>query len=85
MTKQEFLDILATRILVLDGATGTMIQRYNLKEEDYRGTRFLDSPILLRGNNDMLSLTRPDVIRERIGCRIRAASVYSTLRRMCDG
>lgn len=64
MTKQEFLDILATRILVLDGATGTMIQRYNLREEDYRGTRFLDAPILLRGNNDLLSLTRPDVIRE---------------------
>ena len=64
MTKKEFLDILANRILVLDGATGTMIQRYNLKEEDYRGTRFLDCPVLLKGNNDILSLTRPDVIRE---------------------
>ncbi len=64
MTKKEFLDILANRILVLDGATGTMIQRYNLKEEDYRGTRFLDCPVLLKGNNDILSLTRPDVIRK---------------------
>ena len=64
MTKQEFLDILARRILVLDGATGTMIQRYNLTEEDYRGTRFANSDVLLKGNNDMLSLTKPEVIRE---------------------
>ncbi len=64
MTKKDFLEILSKRILVLDGATGTMIQRYNLTEEDYRGTRFAASPILLKGNNDMLSLTKPEVIRE---------------------
>ena len=64
MTKQEFLDILTKKILVLDGATGTMIQRYNLTEDDYRGTRFANSDVLLKGNNDMLSLTKPEVIRE---------------------
>lgn len=63
-TKKYFQEILSQRILVLDGATGTMIQRYNLKEEDYRGERFLDHPYLLKGNNDLLCLTRPDVIRE---------------------
>ncbi|MCQ2958631.1 MAG: methionine synthase [Bacteroidales bacterium] len=64
MTKKEFLEILSKKILVLDGATGTMIQRYNLTEEDYRGERFADSKILLKGNNDILSLTKPEVIRE---------------------
>ena len=52
------------RILILDGAMGTKIQAYKLKEQDYRGERFADSAIDLKGNNDLLSLTRPDVIRE---------------------
>ena len=52
------------RILVLDGAMGTMIQQYNLSEADFRGERFKDLPVLLKGNNDMLCLTRPDVIEE---------------------
>lgn len=52
------------RILVLDGAMGTMIQQYNLSEADFRGERFKDLPGLLKGNNDMLCLTRPDVIEE---------------------
>lgn len=52
------------RILVLDGAMGTMIQRYKLEDADYRGERFKDFPHDLKGNNDLLSLTRPDVIRE---------------------
>jgi len=56
-------DILQQRILVLDGAMGTMIQRYPLTEEDFRGARFADHPRPLRGNNDLLSLTRPDIIR----------------------
>ncbi|WP_324674464.1 methionine synthase [Hymenobacter sp. GOD-10R] len=56
-------DILQQRILVLDGAMGTMIQRYPLTEEDFRGTRFADHPKPLRGNNDLLSLTQPDIIR----------------------
>ncbi|MBI1289408.1 MAG: 5-methyltetrahydrofolate--homocysteine methyltransferase [Flavobacteriales bacterium] len=52
------------RILVLDGAMGTMIQRYKLEEEDYRGERFKDSPKPLKGNNDLLSITRPEIIKE---------------------
>lgn len=51
-------------ILVLDGAMGTMIQRYNLTESDFRGNRFAGFPTALRGNNDLLSITRPDVIEE---------------------
>ncbi|NCD14281.1 MAG: methionine synthase, partial [Bacteroidia bacterium] len=54
--------ILADRILILDGAMGTMIQRYSLTEADFRGERFADSQKLLKGNNDLLSITRPDVI-----------------------
>ncbi|MCB0293249.1 MAG: homocysteine S-methyltransferase family protein, partial [Calditrichaeota bacterium] len=56
--------LLQERILVLDGAMGTMIQRYKLSEEDFRGDRFTDHPRDLKGNNDLLSLTRPEVIRE---------------------
>ena len=52
------------RILVLDGAMGTMIQQYNLREEDFRGERFKDIPGQMKGNNDILSLTRPDVIED---------------------
>ena len=56
-------DILKNRILVLDGAMGTMIQRYNLVEEDFRGELFASHPVLLKGNNDLLVLTRPEVIK----------------------
>ena len=59
----EFSALLQQRILVLDGAMGTMIQRHNLQEADYRGTRFAGHPHDLKGNNDLLLLTRPDVIR----------------------
>jgi 5-methyltetrahydrofolate--homocysteine methyltransferase len=55
---------LARRILVIDGAMGTMIQRHCLAEKDYRGARFADHPTPLQGANDLLALTRPDVIRE---------------------
>ncbi len=55
---------LKQRILILDGAMGTMIQRYTLEEADYRGERFADWPSDLKGNNDLLVLTQPDVIRE---------------------
>jgi 5-methyltetrahydrofolate--homocysteine methyltransferase len=51
------------RILIIDGAMGTMIQRYNLTEADYRGERFKDWPSDVKGNNDLLSLTRPDIIK----------------------
>jgi 5-methyltetrahydrofolate--homocysteine methyltransferase len=57
-------EILKSRILVLDGAMGTMIQRYALEEADFRGERFKDHPSPLKGNNDLLALTRPDVLRE---------------------
>ncbi len=53
---------LSNRILVLDGAMGTMLQRYNFSEEDYRGERFKDWPHALKGNNDLLSLTQPRAI-----------------------
>ena len=58
----ELRDLLAQRILILDGAMGTMVQRHELVEADYRGQRFADHAKDLKGNNDLLSLTRPDVI-----------------------
>jgi 5-methyltetrahydrofolate--homocysteine methyltransferase len=57
-------ELLARRILIIDGAMGTMIQRHRLAEADYRGTRFADHPHDLKGDNEVLSLTRPDVIAE---------------------
>src|SRR5688572_3282847 len=54
---------LSERILVIDGAMGTMIQRYKLSEEDYRGERFKDWPSDLKGNNDLLCLTQPQIIK----------------------
>lgn len=53
---------LEQRILVIDGAMGTMIQRHKLQEADYRGTRFANWPSDLKGNNDLLCITRPDII-----------------------
>ena len=55
---------LNSRILVLDGAMGTMIQTYKLEEEDYRGDKFKDHDIPLKGNNDLLSITKPELIKE---------------------
>jgi len=66
--------LMAERILVMDGAYGTMIQRYGLGESDYRGTRFADWPSDLKGNNDLLSLTRPDVIGEIHEAYLKAGS-----------
>ena len=54
---------LQKRVLVIDGAMGTMIQRYQLTEEDFRGERFSNHRSDLKGNNDLLNLTRPDVIK----------------------
>jgi 5-methyltetrahydrofolate--homocysteine methyltransferase len=62
--ESQLRELLTHRILMLDGAMGTMIQRYKLSEADFRGARFADHPIDVRGNNDLLSLTRPDVVRE---------------------
>ncbi len=64
MTRQQFQQILLDRILILDGAMGTMIQRHRLDEADFRGDRFADWRCDVKGNNDLLSLTRPDVIQE---------------------
>ena len=62
-TTQRLRKLLAERILIFDGAMGTMIQRAGLEEEDFRSERFRDHPGSLKGNNDLLVLTRPDVIR----------------------
>ena len=59
----ELSALLQERLLILDGAMGTMIQRHKLQEADYRGDRFADHPHDLKGNNDLLLLTRPEVIR----------------------
>lgn len=60
----DIREILKSRILVLDGAMGSLIQQYKLTDEDYRGEKFRDFPYEVKGNNDMLSITRPDVIKE---------------------
>ncbi len=61
---QALRDLLSKRVLVIDGAMGTMIQGYKLEEADYRGARFADWPDDLKGNNDLLSITQPDIIQE---------------------
>jgi 5-methyltetrahydrofolate--homocysteine methyltransferase len=64
MERVKIQDILKERILVLDGAMGTMIQRHPLEEADFRGERFKDHRYPLKGNNDLLSITRPDIIKD---------------------
>lgn len=64
MIIDDFKNILSKRILVLDGAMGTMIQRYKFTEEDFRGERFKDHPSDLKGNNDLLVLTQPNAIKD---------------------
>ncbi len=79
-------DIVKERILVLDGAMGTKIQGYSLTEQDFRGDRFQDVPGLLKGNNDVLSLTRPDVIADihrqylEVGADIISTNTFSSQR-----
>lgn len=63
-TTQQLRDLLQHRILILDGAMGTMIQSYRLQEADFRGERFKNHPKPLKGDNDLLCITRPDIIRE---------------------
>ncbi len=60
--KPDIRRLAAERILLLDGAMGTMIQTYKLSEADYRGERFRDHPFASKGDSDLLCLTRPDVI-----------------------
>jgi 5-methyltetrahydrofolate--homocysteine methyltransferase len=77
---------LQQRILVIDGAMGTMIQRYQLSEADFRGERFKDHPSDLKGNNDLLNLTRPDVVKAihaeylKAGADIIETNTFSTQR-----
>src|SRR5262245_36924197 len=60
----DIRELLRKRILIIDGAMGTMIQRYKLSEADYRGDRFKDWPTDVKGNNDLLCLTQPQIIKE---------------------
>ncbi|MFM7815312.1 MAG: homocysteine S-methyltransferase family protein [Flavobacteriales bacterium] len=62
--KQTIQEAAQQRILILDGAMGTMIQRHRLEENDFRGQRFAQHPCDVKGNNDLLSITRPDIIRD---------------------
>ena len=82
MTRNERLALFRTeikeRILVLDGAMGTMIQGYNLTEADFRGSRFQDHSRHLKGNNEMVSLTRPDVLAEIHRNHFRAGADIAT-------
>jgi 5-methyltetrahydrofolate--homocysteine methyltransferase len=61
--RQDIKDIIQQRILILDGAMGTMIQKHNLQENGYRGDMFKDHPMLQKGNNDLLSITKPEIIK----------------------
>lgn len=85
MTKKKSLrEALSDKILLLDGAMGSLIQEYNLTEEDFRGNIFKDSKIQLKGNNDVLVLTRPDVISDihrrylESGCDILTTDTFSS-------
>jgi len=76
--KKQLIDIINNRIIIIDGAMGTMIQKYNLDENDYRGNLYQDkhkkNSILLKGNNDLLSITRPEIIRENYKKYLEAGS-----------
>ena len=86
MQKPAIQDLLKTRILVLDGAMGTMIQRHKFSEADYRGARFADYPSPLQGNNDLLTLTQPEAILAiqrqyfAAGADIAETNTFSSLR-----
>jgi len=90
MDRRERLDALhaalAERILVLDGAWGSLIQRYGLEDADYRGTRFADWPADVQGDPDLLNITRPDIVREihdrylEAGCDITSTNTFTSNR-----
>ena len=79
-------DAVRDRIMILDGAMGTMIQHYKLEEDDFRGYRYRKTPGMMKGNNDMLNITRPDVIRDihskylRAGADIISTNTFSSQR-----
>ena len=62
--EMELETTLKERIMIFDGGMGTMIQQYRFTEDDFRGSEFKDHPKNLKGNNDLLCLTRPDVVHE---------------------
>ena len=64
MKVKEIGRVIKERVLILDGAMGTMIQGYGLTEDDFRGVRFADVPGIMKGNNDILNITRPDIIED---------------------
>jgi len=64
MMKKRLEDVITNKILILDGAMGTMIQKHKLQENDYRGVKFKDHPMLQKGNNDLLSLSKPEIIKD---------------------
>ncbi len=74
--REQLTDLLKQRILVFDGAMGTMVQRRELEERDYRGDRFQDHGCDLKGNHDLLVLTRPDVIRDVHGEYLEAGADF---------
>ena len=79
MLKFSLLSELSRRILVLDGGLGTMVQAYGLGEQDYRGDMFRDWPVPLKGCNETLALTRPDVLTEIHEAYLQAgADIIST-------
>lgn len=86
MTSSELASILKERILFVDGAMGTMIQRYRFGEDDFRGRRFKQHPHSLLGNNDLLTLTQPEVIAEihqgylEAGCDIIETNTFNSNR-----
>ena len=83
MTIQE---LIKERILILDGAMGTMIQKYGLGEDDFRGQRFMHLDGVMKGNNDVLNLTRPDVVMDihrkylQVGADIIETNTFSSQR-----
>ncbi len=85
-TKQILQSLLEQRILVLDGAMGTMIQQHKLTEQHYRGERFKDWHILVQGNNDLLSLTQPKIIKDihksylKVGADIIETNTFNATR-----
>ncbi|MEL6674143.1 MAG: methionine synthase [Bacteroidota bacterium] len=63
-TRKQLQKLMTEKILMMDGAMGTMIQRYQLDEADFRGSHFPDHPVPLKGNNDLLSITQPEIIKD---------------------
>ena len=83
LKKVAVQDVLKDKVLVMDGAMGTMIQKYTLDEKDYRGERFKDFHLDIKGNNELLSLTRPEIISAiheeylATGCDIIETNTFS--------